>query len=47
MCNRDEEGFLSEWIAYYMVHGFDHFIIFDDNSIDNSLNELKPFIERG
>jgi hypothetical protein len=43
---RDEEGFLSEWIAYYQMHGVDHFMIFDDNSTDNSLAELKPWIDR-
>lgn len=43
---RDEEGFLSEWIAYYQVHGFDHFMIFDDYSSDDSLVELKPWIDR-
>lgn len=44
---RDEEGFLSEWVAYYQVHGFDHFFIFDDGSVDASLVELKPWIDAG
>eukprot|EP01036_Dinobryon_divergens_P022061 gene22060-30295_t len=44
---RDEQGFLSEWIAYYQIHGFDHFIIFDDGSVDRGLDELKPWIDRG
>ena len=38
---------MSEWIAYYHIHGFDHFIIFDDGSVDNGLDELKPWIDKG
>ena len=38
---------MSEWIAYYQIHGFDHFIIFDDGSVDRGLDELKPWIDRG
>lgn len=44
---RDEEGFLSEWVAYYQMHGFSHFIIMNDGSVDNSLAELKPWIDKG
>ena len=44
---RDEEGFLSEWVAYYQMHGFDHIIIYDDGSTDNGMVELKPWIESG
>lgn len=44
---RDEEGFLSEWVAYYQMHGFNHIMIFNDESVDNSLEELKPWINSG
>lgn len=44
---KDEEGFLSEWVAYYQMHGFDHIMMFDDESSDNSLVELKPWIDSG
>lgn len=44
---RDEEGFLSEWVAYYQIHGFDHIMFFDDGTIDDSLVELKPWIDSG
>jgi hypothetical protein len=44
---RDEEGFLSEWVAYYQMHGFDHIMIHDDGSTDNGLAELKPWIDSG
>ncbi len=46
-CDRDEEGFLSEWTAFYQMHGFDHIIFFNDNSVDNSISELKPWIDSG
>lgn len=44
---RDEEGFMSEWIAYYLMQGFDHIMIFNDSSTDNGHLELQPFIDRG
>ena len=44
---RDEEGFLSEWVAYYQMHGFDHITMFNDGSVDNSLVELQPWIDSG
>ena len=44
---RDEEGFLSEWVAYYQMHGFDHVFVYNDGSIDNSLVELQPWINAG
>lgn len=44
---KDEEGFLSEWVAYYQMHGFDHVFLYNDNSIDKGLVELKPWIDSG
>ena len=44
---RDEEGFLSEWVAYYQMHGFDHIMLFDDGSTDRSLDEVQPWITTG
>lgn len=44
---RDEEGFLSEWVGYYQMHGFDHVMVFDDGSTDRSLVELRPWIDAG
>lgn len=44
---KDEEGFLSEWVAYYQMQGFDHIVFFDDSSIDDGLVELQPWIESG
>jgi hypothetical protein len=43
----DEEGFLTEWIAFYKMMGFDHIMLFDDGSTDQSLRELQPWIDIG
>ena len=42
---RDEEGFLSEYVAYYQLHGLDHIRLYDDGSSDNSLAEIYPWIQ--
>jgi glycosyltransferase involved in cell wall biosynthesis len=42
---KDEQGFLSEWVAYYQMHGFDHVVVFDDGSIDDGLKELENWIK--
>ena len=44
---RDEEGFLSEWVGYYYMHGFSHVMVFDDSSSDGFMDELRPWIDRG
>ena len=43
---KDEEGFLSEWVAYYEMQGFDHIIFYDNNST-MSFGELDPWIKTG
>ena len=44
---KDEEGFLAEWVSYYQIHGIDHIRLYDDDSSDHSIKELKPWIESG
>lgn len=43
---KNEEGFLSEWVAYYEVQGFDKIVIFDNNST-TTFAELDPWIKTG
>jgi len=43
---KDEEGFLSEWVAFYEMQGFDHIVFFDNNST-SSFAEIQPWIDRG
>lgn len=44
---KDEEGFLSEFVAYYQMHGIDHIRFYDHESTDHSLVELEPWITSG
>ena len=44
---KDEEGYLSEFVAYYKVHGFSHVTFFDDGSTDHFMEELAPWIKTG
>jgi hypothetical protein len=43
---RDEEGFLSEFVAYYEMHGFDKIVLYDNNSTQ-SFVEIEPWIQSG
>lgn len=43
----NEEGFLSEFIAYYYLHGIDHIRLFDLGSVDHTLVEAAPWIKSG
>jgi len=44
---KDEEGFLSEWVAYYEMHGFTRINLYDHGSTDNYRAELKPWLDSG
>ena len=43
---KDETGFLSEWVAYYEMQGFNHIILYDNNSTLPN-DEVQPWINRG
>jgi hypothetical protein len=43
---KDEVGFLSEWIAFYEMQGFNHVILYDNNST-LPINEVQPWIDTG
>jgi hypothetical protein len=44
---KDELGFLSEWVAYHLMHGLDYIQFYDDRSHNHSFDELKPWINSG
>lgn len=46
---KDEDRFITEWIAYYKILGATHFYIYDNRSIKrNKIRRiLRPFIEEG
>lgn len=43
---KDEEGFLSEWVAWYEMQGFDKIIFFDNNST-TTFSEIQPWLDSG
>lgn len=44
---KNEEHYLSEWIAFHKIVGVDHFYMYNNNSDDNYLSVLQPYIESG
>ena len=46
-CVKNEARYLEEWLCYYIYHGVEHFYLSDDESIDDTKEVLKPYIEEG
>lgn len=44
---KDEGKFLKEWLDYHLTIGVDHFYLYDNNSTDNFMSVVRPYIERG
>ena len=44
---KNEASYIKEWLDYYLVLGASVFYIFDNDSDDNVLEILKPYINRG
>ncbi|GMO28402.1 MAG: hypothetical protein Ta2B_09090 [Termitinemataceae bacterium] len=44
---KNEADYIKEWIEYHRIAGADHFYLYDDNSTDNLLDILKPYIDEG
>lgn len=44
---RDEARHLAEWLTYYELQGVEHFILYNDQSTDESEEVLRPWRERG
>lgn len=44
---QNEERFLKEWIEYHKMQGVEHFYLYNNNSQDNSLTVLFPYIGSG
>ena len=44
---KDEARYLDEWLAFCMLEGIDHVLLYDNNSTDNSREVLRPWIEAG
>ena len=44
---KNEGKFLKEWILYNQIIGIDHIYLYNNNSDDNYLEVLQPFINQG
>lgn len=44
---KNEGPFLKEWVEYYKIIGIDHLYLYNNNSEDNFLDILQPYIDEG
>jgi hypothetical protein len=44
---KNEGKYLKEWIEYHLLVGVDHFYLYNNNSTDNYLEVLQPYIDKG
>lgn len=42
---KDEAFYLKEWIEYHKKAGVDHIYLYNNNSTDNYLTIIKPYLE--
>lgn len=43
----NEAPYIKEWIEYHRLAGVQHFWLYDNNSTDNSLDILQPYVDEG
>ena len=44
---KNEAPYLSEYLEFHLLQGFEHFIFYDNDSTDKTEEILKPYIEEG
>lgn len=44
---KNESSFLKEWVEYHEMLGIEHFFLYNNNSEDDYLAVLKPYIDKG
>lgn len=44
---KNEASYMREWIEFHLLMGTDHFYLYNNNSTDNFLEVLKPYVEQG
>ncbi len=44
---KDEAPYLKEWIEYHILAGVERFYLYDNDSTDNPLEILQPYIDKG
>lgn len=43
----NEAKYLREWIEYHRIIGIDHFYLYNNNSTDNYVDVLQPYVDSG
>ncbi len=44
---KDEAPYLKEWIEFHLIVGIEHFYLYNNNSTDNYMDILRPYIDNG
>ena len=44
---KNESLIMREWIEHYIFHGVNHFYLINDNSSDDFISILQPYIDKG
>ncbi len=44
---KNEAPYIKEWVDYHILLGIDHFYIHDNESTDNTVEVLEPYIKQG
>ena len=44
---KNESPYLKEWLEYHLMLGIDHFYLYQNNSTDDYISVLKPYIDDG
>ena len=44
---RNESDSIQEWIEHYLFHGTEHFYLINDDSTDNSVQVIQPYVDAG
>jgi hypothetical protein len=44
---RDHASYLAEWLEFHLLVGADHFFLYDNGSVDDHLDVLRPYLDEG
>ena len=44
---KNEAAYLKEWVEFYKKQGFDNIVLFDNDSTDDTVKVLEPYIRSG
>lgn len=44
---RNEGRYIQEWIEFHLLQGFEHFYIYNNQSVDDTVAKLDPYVRAG